>query len=212
MITIHAFEHTQQPQLAIYDQIPMVVDVRSEYKLEKIQAGLGGIRLVETPVDPYLKDLGQYAKMTELAQQFDLSHWGFWLAYDAQTPVGGAAVLCKSPQIQMLAGREDLGVLWDIRVADSHQGQGVGQLLFAEVKIWCQARGLKQLKIECQNNNIAACKFYHKQGAVLGEINSYAYYLDPDCAHETQLIWYLDLTNGLEKAPLDRNAGPGLRG
>lgn len=193
MISIQPFDHSQQAQLTAYDQIPMRVNVRSEYKLEKIQGGLGGIHLVETAVEPYQKDLGQYAKMTELAQQFDLRHWGFWLACDDQTPVGGAAVLCRSPQIQMLAGREDLGVLWDIRVAESHQGQGVGPLIFEQVKAWCLQRGLKQLKIECQNNNVAACKFYHRQGAVLGEINSYAYYLEPDCAHETQLIWYLDL-------------------
>jgi streptothricin acetyltransferase len=190
MITLQAIDATQ---LATYDQIPMIVQVRSEYRIERVNAGLGGVRLIETEVAPYNKDLAKYAQMTELASQFDLSNWGFLIAYDDQTPVGGAAVLCHTPTIHMLAGRTDLAVLWDIRVAPTHQGQGVAQLLFTRVKRWSQHRGLTQLKIECQNNNVAACKFYHKQGAVLGEINTYAYYHEPECAHETQLIWYLDL-------------------
>lgn len=52
----------------------------------------------------------------------------------------------------------------------------------------------KQMKIECQNNNVEACKFYHKQGAaVLGKIDEYAYYNDVEDRNEVQFIWYLDL-------------------
>jgi len=32
---------------------------------------------------------------------------------------------------------------------------------------WSRSNGFKQMKIEYQNNNVPACKFYHKQGAVL---------------------------------------------
>ena len=49
------------------------------------------------------------------------------------------------------------------------------------------------MKIECQNNNVQACKFYHKQGAILGKIDAYAYYKDIDIRDEVQLIWYLEL-------------------
>jgi hypothetical protein len=34
--------------------------------------------------------------------------------------------------------------------------------------------------------------FYVRQGCLLGEINRFAY-SDPHVAHETMLIWYLDL-------------------
>ena len=47
--------------------------------------------------------------------------------------------------------------------------------------------------IECQNNNVAACKFYHKQGAVLSKIDMYAYYSEPEIRDEIQFIWYLDI-------------------
>ncbi|WP_160166418.1 hypothetical protein [Clostridium sp. Ade.TY] len=49
------------------------------------------------------------------------------------------------------------------------------------------------MKIECQNNNVNACKFYNKQGAVLSKIDEYAYYEDIEDRDEVQLIWYLDL-------------------
>ena len=49
------------------------------------------------------------------------------------------------------------------------------------------------MMIECQNNNVAACKFYQKQGALLSKIDMYAYYHEEECKNEVQLIWYLDL-------------------
>jgi len=58
---------------------------------------------------------------------------------------------------------------------------------------WSREQGLIQMKIECQNNNVPAVKFYHKQGAVLSVINEYAYYNEPEYRHETMFIWFLDL-------------------
>ena len=59
---------------------------------------------------------------------------------------------------------------------------------------WSRNNGLVQMKIECQNNNVPAVKFYHKQGAILSAINEHAYYNDlPEFRNEVQLIWMLDL-------------------
>ena len=38
------------------------------------------------------------------------------------------------------------------------------------------------------DNNVPAVRFYHKQGAVLGAVNEYAYYGNADCEREIQLI------------------------
>ena len=108
-------------------------------------------------------------------------------------PVGAAAVASRTEGVQMLAGRDDLAVLWDIRVEDACKRQGVGQKLFDMAVNWSRDQGLVQIKIECQNNNIPAIQFYHKQGAVLSAIDEYAYYTEPEYRQETQLIWYLDL-------------------
>lgn len=176
-----------------YDKIPMRVPVKSIYRLEKVNRGLGGILLRETPVPPYVKDLGAYDVAREYEQQFDISNWSFFAAFDRDQPVGASTLVCRTPGVHMLDGRDDLCVLWDIRVADSHKRQGIGQMLFDAGTAWARTEGFFQMKIECQNNNVPACHFYHKQGAVLSEINEYAYYGDKEIQDEVQMIWYLDL-------------------
>jgi len=115
------------------------------------------------------------------------------MAYDGERPVGAAAVASRDKTANMLDGRDDLAVLWDIRVDDAYKHQGVGQTLFDMVVKWSREQGLVQLKIECQNNNVPAVKFYHKQGAVLTAVNEYAYFNEPEYRHEAMLIWMLDL-------------------
>ncbi len=41
-----------------------------------------------------------------------------------EEPVGASTLVCRTPGVHMLDGREDLCVLWDIRVADSHKRMG----------------------------------------------------------------------------------------
>ena len=49
-----------------YDEIDMIVHVKSIYRIKKINRGLAGILLSEEKVDGYLKDLGEY----ECAQDY----------------------------------------------------------------------------------------------------------------------------------------------
>jgi len=177
-----------------YDQIPMLVRGSSILEVEKIDGGLGGIRFNEVTVAPFVKDLADYERATSLSDRFNISHWAFFMAFDGELPVGGAMVAAETPGVNMLAGRNDLSVLWDFRVDERYQGQGVGQSLFDKAVEWSKSKGYLQMKIECQNNNPRACRFYRKQGAVLGMIDEYAYYAEPELRHEVQLIWYLDLT------------------
>jgi Acetyltransferase (GNAT) family. len=52
---------------------------------------------------------------------------------------------------------------------------GVGTKLFSIAVEWSKPKGLKHMKIERQNINVQACRFYHNCGAVLGKIDEYAY-------------------------------------
>lgn len=176
-----------------YNKIPMLVNVKSILKLEKIENGFGGILLKETPAEEYIKDLGEYEEVTKYAEEFDITNWAFFMAFDNEFPIGAVTVVSETKNIHLLDGRDDLSVLWDIRVDDRYKQQGVGTKLFTMAAEWSKSKGLKQMKIECQNNNVHACKFYHKQGAVLGKIDEYAYYEDIEDRDEVQLIWYLDL-------------------
>jgi len=176
-----------------YDKIPMFVHVKSILTLIKVENGLGGILLKETPIEEYIKDLGVYEEATKYADEFDISNWAFFMAFDNELPIGAVTVASKTNEINMLDGRDDMSVLWDIRVDDRYKQQGVGTKLFNMAVDWSKSKGLKQMKIECQNNNVQACRFYHKHGAVLGKIDEYAYYSDIDIKDEVQLIWYLNL-------------------
>ena len=177
----------------LYDSIPMNVFVRSEYRVELFDGGLGGLRMTETPVTPYVKDLSQYERATEYEQLFDIATWRFYIAFDGDRPVGALTLAGPTEGLHMLAGRRDACVLWDIRVTDERKHQGVGQQLLDRAVAAARAQGYRQMIIECQNNNVPACRFYRKQGAILGKVDRYAYYSDPEIRNEVQLIWYLDL-------------------
>ncbi|WP_234122386.1 GNAT family N-acetyltransferase [Clostridium hydrogenum] len=187
------YKKIDESYFGAYDKIPMLVNVKSVFKLEKIQNGLGGVLFEEIPVKESIKDLGVYENPKEYSKQFDISNWVFFMAFDNEIPIGACTVASKTKGVNMLDGREDMSVLWDIRVDDKYKGRGVGTKLFNMAVDWSKLNGFKQMKIECQNNNVPACKFYYKQGAVLGAINEYAYYSDEDLRDEVQFIWYLKL-------------------
>ena len=89
-----------------------------------------------------------------------------------------------------MEGRRDLSVLWDIRVAPDARGKGVGSALFERVGAWALAQGCRQLKVETQNINVRACRFYALHGCKLRAVHHAAY---PELPEEIQLLWYKDL-------------------
>ena len=84
-------------------------------------------------------------------------------------------------------------VLWDIRVADAYKHMGIGQGLFDLGKAAAKADGYKTMIIECQNNNVPACNFYKKQGALLSKVDMNAYESELEIADEVQFVWRLEL-------------------
>jgi ribosomal protein S18 acetylase RimI-like enzyme len=172
-----------------YEKISIAFRVESRFRVELPQNGLGGIRLVEETVSPYIKDYDEYQnyRPTEWTKRFDVSSWGILSAFDGKTRVGGAAIVCNSPEIEMLEGLTDLACLWDLRVHPDYRNQGVGHRLFTRALVWSQKRHCRLIKIETQNVNVPACRFYARQGCELGAIDRFAY---PDILNETQLIWY----------------------
>jgi ribosomal protein S18 acetylase RimI-like enzyme len=122
---------------------------------------------------------------------FDLSNWGFIVARENGARVGGAAIAYKTEVVNLLEGRNDLALLWDLRVSPTHRGHGLGLEIFREVEKWSSARNCTELKVETQNTNVAACKFYQRQGCELRAIDRFAY---PDLPNEIQMLWYKALT------------------
>ena len=108
--------------------------------------------------------------------------------------MGGAAVSAGARVYPLdYFQRDDLTVLWDIRVREDVRGRGIGTQLFASAAAWARDRGYRQLGIETQNVNVPACRFYARQGCRLGAIHRFGYAGRPDVAHEAMLLWYFDL-------------------
>ena len=193
---------TDRSCFELYDSVSQNVDVKSEYRIKRIDNGLGGLVLEEVPVTPYIKDLSVYERATEFEKEFDITHWSFYMAFDDEKPVGALTIAARTDKLYMLGGRDDACVLWDIRVADEYKHRGIGQKMLDLAIKDAKADGYKQMIIECQNNNVPACNFYRKQGALLSKIDMYAYYQEEACRDEAQFVWYLDL-NQSENRPGD---------
>jgi GNAT superfamily N-acetyltransferase len=186
-------------ELHRYARVPIRFTVSSRLRIDLVEGGLGGLRLVEEPVDPpYEKDYDtspdDIDRPPQWPQRFDTSQWAFWLAEDAAgEPTGAATVAYRTPDVNMLEGRDDLAVLWDLRVDPDRRGEGIGTALFRRSVEWAIEQGCIQLKVETQNTSVAACRFYAAMGCELGAIHRYAYAAQPEVAHEAMLLWYVNL-------------------
>jgi GNAT superfamily N-acetyltransferase len=178
-----------------YATIPIAFRVESIFQVELVGQGLGGIQLREAKVSPYIKDYDALPDggPLEWPRQFDIRNWGILMAEEAGKYVGGAAVAFNTNGVNMLERRSDLAVLWDIRVRPERRGRGIGKALFHASADWARPRGCRQLKVETQNVNVAACRFYASQGCELGALHRYGYAAHPQVGHEAMLLWYLTL-------------------
>ena len=173
--------------------IAFVVDQILEVRL--LDGGLGGMALTQTAVtDPYVKDYDalEGAGPQRWPGRFDVSNWGLIGARRDGASVGGAVIATRTPGLHMLGGRDDIAVLWDIRVSPRERGEGIGSALFRAAGDWAGARGVRWLKIETQNVNVPACRFYQKMGCTLGAIDRFAY---PGLPAEVRLLWWKALAS-----------------
>jgi ribosomal protein S18 acetylase RimI-like enzyme len=188
-------EIAEEPMTSLpeYARIPIAFTVDSVFDVTDVSDRACGFRLSERALKvPYAKDYDAIAGEGPLqwALRFNLSNWTLFTAHCATRIVGGAAVVFDTPEVTMLEGRRDLAVLWDIRVSPDVRRLGVGSALFETVEAWARRRGCRQIKIETQNTNVRACRFYERLGCVLRTIARAAY---PDRPGEIQLLWYKDV-------------------
>jgi GNAT superfamily N-acetyltransferase len=188
-------EVREEPATSLQEfaRIPISFEVRSVFDVSGPRDGefvLAERRLADAWVKDYDIDSGEGP--ARWAHRFDVSNWGFLAARMGGRLAGAAVVAFDTPGVDMLEGRRDLAVLWDLRVAPEARGQGAGAALFRAAEAWARARGCTELKIETQNINVPACRFYARQGCVLRAVDPTAY---PTLPGEIQLLWYKDLAD-----------------
>ena len=182
--------------LSCYAGIPAAYEVRARLVPREVDGGLGGMVLEEAMEEhPWTKDYDSYEDggPGDRPRHYDLSAWGLLLARDGAEAVGGAAVAVDPPGVMELTRRSDLATLWDLRVALSRRRQGVGAQLLAAAIEWARTRGFRQLRVETQNVNVPACRFYRSRGCTLEGIDRQAYVGTPGVADEVMLNWYLEI-------------------
>ena len=175
-----------------YGTVPIAFEVQRVLRIVLVgESGLGGINLTEEKVGtPYVKDYDCEEEPVRWRARWDLSSWGIFSAFAGQERVGGAVVAFNTEGVDFLEGRNDLAGLWDIRVIPRLRGGGVGTRLFQRALEWARERSCVTMKVETQNVNVPACRFYASQGCHLGMIHRFAYRDYPD---EVELIWYKQL-------------------
>jgi len=181
-----------QPDLAEYASVSIAFEVREIMDVIHVSSASRGFGLTPRPATvPYVKDYDAIdGGPRGWPARFNLSHWAFFAARVNGKRVGGAAVVLRAPDVEMVRDRPDVAVLWDIRVAPDARRNGTGTTLLEAAEAWAAAHEARWLEAETQDINAPACRFYERNGFVLRASNPRAY---PDLPDETQLLWYKQL-------------------
>lgn len=100
------FQQISVESMLLYASVPISFTVRSQLRITPMESGLGGIRLVEEPVDPPLvKDFDAGEPPMVWPTLFDVRNWAFFIVSSGGSrPVGAAAVAFDTPGVHMLGG------------------------------------------------------------------------------------------------------------
>jgi GNAT superfamily N-acetyltransferase len=188
-------ELREEPMAALveYARVSIAFEVDRVLVVSVDADDLGRFVLTERKVPtPFVKDYDSIdgGEPTQWAERFDMSNWGLISAHLGDQRVGGVVIAFNTPGLEMLEGRCDIALLWDLRIHPAFRGHGIGATLFRSAEEWAVRRGCQQLKVETQDINLAACRFYARQGCVLRAINRFAYKEFPE---EAQLLWHKEL-------------------
>ena len=173
-------------ELGGYATITIAFEVRRVVDVAFVS---GAWTLTEREIEqPYIKDYdaNEAERPSSWARRFDISKWVMLVARHDDQPIGVAVIALDTPGIEMLEDRKDVAALWDIRVAPAHRGRHVGTVLFEAAEQSAIQRGCRLLRVETQNNNVAACRLYQRCGCTLETVERNAYSEFPD---EVKLVW-----------------------
>lgn len=169
-----------------YAEVPIGFEAEHRLDLNALRES-GGRRLIEVQTGRFRKDYDALEGPVSWSSRFDVSNWGVLAAFVADRRIGGAVIAFDTPGLEMLEGRRDLAVVWDLRVAPEARGRGIGRALWLAAVEWARVRGCTELRVETQDVNVAACRFYAAQGCELVSVDEAAY---PGLA-EAQILWSL---------------------
>jgi GNAT superfamily N-acetyltransferase len=170
--------------LGVYANLPSTFESHSVFDVRESPAGFE--LLERTIATPYRKDYDEFESPLLWSRDFDTRNWVLISASRDGQRIGGLIVARATPGVLLLEDRPDLAVLWDLRVSPAHRRQAVATSLLRSGLMWARRYGCTEAKVETQNTNPAACKFYMHNGFVLSQVLESAY---PELPDDVQLIW-----------------------
>ncbi|MCF2649021.1 GNAT family N-acetyltransferase [Niallia sp. Sow4_A1] len=102
-----------------------------------------------------------------------------FLAYMNNTCIG---------QIRIMKDWNRFCYIENIATKKDYRGNGIGKLLLNKAEEWAKQRNLIGMSLEAQDDNLGACRFYVKQGFILGGADTLKQSYNPII--ETTLYWY----------------------
>ena len=187
-IRIDLLEKISESDLDHYAEVSIEFVSDQKYEVREREGGGFDLRLVDLP-EAVRTDFDAHEHPTAW-MKWDLRSAAMLRAYLDGRLVGGALVVRNMPKLNLLEGRKDLAVLWDLRVATDVRRQRIGGQLVREACRWARRKRCRQIKVESQNDNVRACTFYRKHGFRLSDAIAHAYREFPE---KLQLIWLRDL-------------------
>ena len=157
-------------RLRTYGEIPIAFTVDSQYRVDAIDRGRGGWKLVEERVEPpYVKDYDEEGERPlRWLKRWDIANWAVLAAMRNGSRLGGAVVAWNTPGVNMLEGRDDLAVLWDLRVHPDHRREGIGKRLFDHAAAWARAKGVGNSISRRRTSTCGRASSMPSKAAILG--------------------------------------------
>ncbi|MEQ9568501.1 MAG: GNAT family N-acetyltransferase, partial [Pseudomonadales bacterium] len=136
-------------QVSTLSNISIAFTVKSIFDVAK-SSGDQNFSLIEKTVHkPYIKDYdtAENEGPNRWARHFDLANWGLLIVEANDALIGGTVIAYNTPGVEMLEGRTDLAMLWDIRLHPDVRGRGVGTALFKSAELWSLKNGCREIKV-----------------------------------------------------------------
>jgi GNAT superfamily N-acetyltransferase len=114
----------------------------------------------ERPFDKTLKD--GHIHYYDLAQMITAENVEVVVAEVNNEIVGSGYARIEDSKIYLKHSKH--GYLGFMYVVPEHRGKGVNQKIIEELKQWCAARDVFELRLEVYNDNLPAIKAYEKVG------------------------------------------------
>jgi len=91
-------------------------------------------------------------------------------------------------QIRLVKDWNRFAYIENIAVKKDFRKSGVGHLLLKAAETWAKEQSLIGLSLEAQNDNLIACRFYVKEGFVLGGVDTLKQFANTKI--DLTLYWY----------------------